>query len=846
MSTETVRRGLRMRTMPFASAAVMLAGALAVAALGWGLVQAAPRELLPWSFADGGGLALSGGVALLLVGAGSLLVRGTLLRGRAVDPRDAMLTHIEQGLLLIDPDQRVAACNRRALELLDLPETLMAARPHASEVFAHQIAQGEFDGIPAEVHDRIVRPILSQTPACYERMRPNGTVLEIRTVPLADGGAVRTYTDVTERRRAIDDMQASMAFAKSLINSSPDCIMLLDLAGGVTFVSDLGQELMEIDDARTVDGRPFVDFFQPEHRARVELALRRVCGGQTDRFTRPCATMGGVTKWWEFIITAVHDGGQMPERLFVVARDVSERQAQAEELGRAKEAAERASLAKSQFLASMSHEIRTPLNAILGFAALARDRQGQDAELSRHVELITKAGEALLTIINDVLDLSKIEAGKVELEERPLDLRGLVADCISLTQGLATAGGLRLDCQVDTAIPPFVLADEARLRQILLNLLNNAVKFTPAGSVSLSIASAKGGSGIAIAVTDTGIGIAAERLPHLFQDFVQVDGSISRQFGGTGLGLSISRRLAALMGGEISVRSILGEGSTFLVALPMTEAQPPSAETTTAGDDRKANTTPRRILLVDDVEINLEIVGEMLASAGHRVTLATSGPAAIAAYRDQRHELILMDVQMPDMDGLEATRLIRELDAEGRHVPVVALTANVFSEQVESYRRAGMDDHLGKPFRREALLAIVERWTGENRPPPSVAEEAAATEPVVDRRSQQELVELIGAEKALSLLARLGDDLPRRLRSAAPEALRADAHVMISSSGLLGFGALSAAARRLEQAIDAGDDIAAPLMQLLAARTAALAAIRESSRQIAALAMSHGGKADAG
>ena len=777
--------------------------------------------------------------AILLLSLGLLLVRVARERDRADRHLDATLAHMEQGLLMVGPDQRTEICNRRALELLDLPEELMSRRPGAAEVFAYQTARGEFAATPVDLHGKIIRPILSEAPDCYERMRPNGRVLEIRTTPLPGGGAVRTYTDVTERRKAIEDVNASMAFANSLISSSPDCIQLLDLDGNITFMSDLGQELFEILDFEIVRGRSFVDFFPEEHRARVELALRRVRDGQTDRFTRMCPTLGGVVKWWDFIITPVHDVGRRPERLFVVARDMSARQAHAQELGRAKEAAERASLAKTQFLASMSHEIRTPLNAILGFAALARERQGYDRELRRQIELIQKAGEALLTIINDVLDLSKIEAGKIELEERPLDLRGLVADCLSLTHGLATGKGLALDCVVDPAIPGRVVADEARLRQILLNLLNNAVKFTPSGSVSLSVMPASQAGRMVLAVKDTGIGISADALPSLFQDFVQVDGAISRQFGGTGLGLSISRRLAGLMGGEIGVSSVVGEGSTFHVTLPMTEAVLVEAGSAMVALPSQSPVTPRRILLVDDLSINLEIVGEMLKTAGHRVSFASNGPSAIAAYREERHDLILMDVQMPEMDGLETTRHIRDLDARGRCVPVIALTANVFSQQIASYRQAGMNDHLGKPFRRDDLLAVVDHWgdgrlaaivpADDSRAEASADGEAGCA--VVDIASQNELAELIGSDKLVDLLAKLREDLPRRLSSADASALRADAHSITSMAGLLGFMELSEAARRLEQAVETGEDQVPPLMRLLAARTAALAEIGAAAQR---------------
>ena len=786
-----------------------------------------PGELGAWRHEFSTDLAIAGLFAVVVFALVVALLVIARQRRRALGQLDTTLGHIEQGLLLVGPDQRPELYNRRALDLLDLPEDLRARRPLPAEIFAYQDSRGEFAATPPELRAGLIETLMARAPGSYERIRPDGTVLEVRSKPLPDGGTIRTYTDITERRTAIDEMKASTAFANSLVNASPDCIQLLELDGNVSFINDLGQELFEIRDFETVRGKPFSSFFTEEDRGRVELSLRRVRDGQTDRFTRMCLTLGGVAKWWDFIITPVHDrAGGKPTRLFVVARDISARQAHAQELSRAKEAAERASLAKTQFLATMSHEIRTPLNAILGFASLARDRGGRDPELRRQIELIQKAGESLLTVINDVLDLSKIEAGKTELEERPLTLRGLVEDCLSLTDGLAQQKGIVLQCAVSPAIPARIVADEARLRQVLLNLLNNAVKFTPSGAVRLSVVPSDDGRAMTVSISDTGIGISPERIAHLFQDFVQGDGSISRQYGGTGLGLSISRRLILLMGGEIGVASVVGQGSTFHFTVPLIEAEPEAGPSASPGPDMPRLVSPRSILLVDDLGINLEIVGAMLRAAGHHVTSANSGPDAIAACREGAHDMILMDVQMPDMDGLETTRRIRDLDGPAKSIPIIALTANVFSQQIESYRDAGMNDHLGKPFHREALLAMIERWSGGAagaQEPNSRA--AKPVPPVLDPTRQAELSGLIGAEKTRELLLRFRDELPEQLGSVVPAALRADAHAIVSTSGLLGFARLSAAARTLEQAIDDGHDISPPLTALLAARSVTLARV---------------------
>jgi signal transduction histidine kinase/CheY-like chemotaxis protein len=411
----------------------------------------------------------------------------------------------------------------------------------------------------------------------------------------------------------------------------------------------------------------------------------------------------------EAAFTRVEHAGEIT--IVTAIRDVSERERQAAELTRAKEAAEEAQAraelaneAKTDFLASMSHEIRTPLNGILGYADLLIASPGLDEVQRRSVERIQNAGEALLTVVDDVLDFSKIEAGQVALDPTPFSPKALAGDAVSIVSTVADRKGLPVRVELDPGLPAALLGDEARLRQILLNLLNNAVKFTREGSVTVRLVhggTTPAGEVITVQVEDTGIGIPAEKQQRLFKRFSQVDGSIRREFGGTGLGLAISRQLVELMGGTIGVASTPGRAA----AAPAPR--------------------PARILLAEDLDINQELARSVLEAVGHQVDVVADGTEAIVAVQARPYDVVLMDVQMPNLDGLAATRLIRALDHPARDVPIIAMTANVLPQQVSACRQAGMTDHIGKPFKRDELYAAIDRALGDERPAPVAAAAAA-------------------------------------------------------------------------------------------------------------------------
>jgi len=638
-----------------------------------------------------------------------------------------------------DLEGRITDCNQRYCQMLGRDKAHLVGLTDY-DLFPHELADKyRVDDQQVLESGRSLHQVESHQTGSGDALYVEVFKSPVRTLAGEVAGIQILFWDVTARQQTEQALSEERYLLHTLLDNVPDSIYFKDRQSRFLRVSGGLLQKFGVSDPADVLGKTDADFFGLDHAEqarRDELQIMQTGQALIDIEERENWPDRADT-WCSTTKLPLRDSSGQIVGTFGITRDITAQKQAAWELHAAKEVADRANRAKSEFLANMSHEIRTPMNAILGMTELVLDTPLAPGQRD-YLQMVHDSGEALLGIINDILDFSKIEAGKFELDPTHFDVRRSLNETIRILRVRAESKGLELRLEVAPHVPSILRADLGRLRQILINLVGNAIKFTEQGEVVVTVDGKEVDTPrwrLCLSVRDTGIGIPADKLETIFSEFEQVDASTTRMYGGTGLGLAITKRFVELMQGTLRVESQLGSGSTFICELAVelgewpeggvqgvvvagaAETAGPAVPTETPASNRATMSRSKsllRILLAEDNRVNQRLAVGLLERLGHRVTVVDNGQRAVEVVARQPFDLVLMDLQMPQLDGLEATRQIRQMElGTEQHVPIIAMTAHAMSGDRQRCLAAGMDDYLSKPIRTGELIDKLTRLQGE-------------------------------------------------------------------------------------------------------------------------------------